>query len=165
MPLTEKGQKILTSMKKQYGPEKGEQVFYASKNAGKLTGVDDDDRVPLEEGKSKETVKKNVGKLMGDGHNREAAVGIALRKAKSDDTKPGWKLDIEFPNEKKSDDNQHLGFTKGASTPVEKLISAVDALTARVDAFELRQHQRKPVEVKPRTKDNMQPSNRHAKEV
>jgi len=40
MPLTEKGQKIMTSMQRQYGPKKGEQVFYASRNAGRITGVD-----------------------------------------------------------------------------------------------------------------------------
>lgn len=40
MPLTEKGQKIKENMKEEYGSEKGEKVFYASKNAGKITGVD-----------------------------------------------------------------------------------------------------------------------------
>lgn len=40
MPLTQKGQKIKGNMEKEYGSEKGEQVFYASKNAGKITGVD-----------------------------------------------------------------------------------------------------------------------------
>jgi len=35
MVLTTKGKKVLKSMKKQYGSEKGEQVFYASKNKGK----------------------------------------------------------------------------------------------------------------------------------
>ncbi len=40
MPLTEKGQKIQRSMKRQYGAEKGERVFYASKNKGTITGVD-----------------------------------------------------------------------------------------------------------------------------
>jgi hypothetical protein len=40
MPLTEKGEKIKGSMVEQYGQEKGEEVFYASKNAGKITGVD-----------------------------------------------------------------------------------------------------------------------------
>ena len=39
MPLTAKGEKILAAMKKQYGSEKGEQVFYASANAGKIKGV------------------------------------------------------------------------------------------------------------------------------
>lgn len=35
----------MAAMKKQYGEKKGEQVFYASKNANKITGV---------EGKSKD---------------------------------------------------------------------------------------------------------------
>jgi 8-oxo-dGTP pyrophosphatase MutT (NUDIX family) len=39
-PLTDKGSKIMEAMKKQYGPEKGEQVFYASKNKGNIEGVD-----------------------------------------------------------------------------------------------------------------------------
>jgi hypothetical protein len=39
MPLTEKGQKILAAMKKQYGEEKGKQVFYASQNKGTITGT------------------------------------------------------------------------------------------------------------------------------
>ena len=40
MPLTEKGKKIMNSMKKQYGKKKGETVFYASKNKGVIKGVD-----------------------------------------------------------------------------------------------------------------------------
>ena len=40
MPLTDKGKKIMKSMKKQYGKKKGEQVFYASKNKGKIKNVD-----------------------------------------------------------------------------------------------------------------------------
>lgn len=39
MPLTAKGRKILANMKRQYGNEKGERVFYASANSGKITGV------------------------------------------------------------------------------------------------------------------------------
>ena len=39
MPLTEKGKKIMKSMKKQYGKKKGEQVFYASLNKKKIKGV------------------------------------------------------------------------------------------------------------------------------
>jgi hypothetical protein len=41
VPLTKKGSKIKAAMQKQYGAEKGESVFYASKNAGKITGVED----------------------------------------------------------------------------------------------------------------------------
>lgn len=41
MPLTEKGNKILHSMEKTYGGEKkAKEVLYASKNAGKITGID-----------------------------------------------------------------------------------------------------------------------------
>jgi hypothetical protein len=150
MPLTEKGEKIMSSMKAKYGSKKGEEVFYASKNAGKITGVDDDDRVPLEEGKSRETINKNVAKLVGAGHKKETAYEIAERKSRMS----------------KSDDNQHMGFSTGLAEPIEELVKKTDALLSRVDAFvERRKQQRQPVDVKPRTKDNMQPSDPHPKEV
>ena len=40
MPLTKKGEKIKAAMQKEYGPEKGERVFYASINKGKVTGAE-----------------------------------------------------------------------------------------------------------------------------
>ena len=40
MPLTAKGKEIMSAMDKEYGAKKGEQVFYASKNAGKIKGVE-----------------------------------------------------------------------------------------------------------------------------
>lgn len=40
MPLTSKGKKIMRNMKAQYGSDKGERVFYASRNKGTITGVD-----------------------------------------------------------------------------------------------------------------------------
>ena len=40
MPLTAKGATIKSAMEEQYGKERGEEVFYASKNAGTITGVD-----------------------------------------------------------------------------------------------------------------------------
>lgn len=39
MPLSEKGHKIMANMKAHYGSKKGEQVFYASQNSGKITGT------------------------------------------------------------------------------------------------------------------------------
>lgn len=39
MPLTTKGKKIKAAMKKEYGPKKGEKVFYASENKGAIKGV------------------------------------------------------------------------------------------------------------------------------
>lgn len=40
MPLTKKGAKIKRAMQKTYGKKRGERVFYASKNAGKIRGVE-----------------------------------------------------------------------------------------------------------------------------
>lgn len=40
MPLTTKGKKIKKAMTEEYGADKGERVFYASRNAGKIKGVD-----------------------------------------------------------------------------------------------------------------------------
>jgi hypothetical protein len=120
MPLTEKGQKIKSAMTKQYGPEKGEEVFYASKNKGKISGVD--------------------------------TVTVSNSK---------WKLDVDLP---RADDNQHMGFSGGGFEPIKKLVTECDALSSRLDAFEKRQHQRKPEKVKPKIKDNLQPSNPHPKD-
>ena len=39
MPLTPKGRKIKAAMKKEYGPEKGERVFFASQNKGTIKGT------------------------------------------------------------------------------------------------------------------------------
>mgnify|MGYP001338846283 FL=1 len=39
MPLTKKGKKIMKSMREQYGDKKGESVFYASANKGKIKKV------------------------------------------------------------------------------------------------------------------------------
>lgn len=39
MPLTKKGTKIMSAMKKEYGKEKGKQIFYASQNKGTIKGT------------------------------------------------------------------------------------------------------------------------------
>ena len=39
MPLTKKGKKIKSAMKKEYGEERGEKVFYASQNKGTIKGT------------------------------------------------------------------------------------------------------------------------------
>lgn len=39
MPLNAKGQKVLRSMRRQYGYKKGAEVFYASENSGKIKGI------------------------------------------------------------------------------------------------------------------------------
>lgn len=40
MPKTKKGAKIMRAMRKTYGKARGTRVFYASRNAGRITGVD-----------------------------------------------------------------------------------------------------------------------------
>jgi hypothetical protein len=45
MPLTKKGKKIMSAMKKEYGTKKGEKIFYATKNKGKIKGVDNKRKV------------------------------------------------------------------------------------------------------------------------
>lgn len=40
MPLTKKGRKIMSAMKKEYGKTKGEGIFYASANKGTIKGVE-----------------------------------------------------------------------------------------------------------------------------
>jgi hypothetical protein len=40
MPLNKKGKKIMKAMKKQYGADEGEAVFYASKNKGVIDEVE-----------------------------------------------------------------------------------------------------------------------------
>lgn len=59
MPLTSRGQEIKGAMQEQYGEKKGEQVFYASKNAGTIKGVD--------EGEANSSVMPDPGSApMGD---------------------------------------------------------------------------------------------------
>lgn len=40
MPLTAKGEEILSNLQKEYGADKGERVLYAGKNKGTFTGID-----------------------------------------------------------------------------------------------------------------------------
>ena len=40
MPLTKKGAKIRRAMQQEYGKEKGEAVFFASRNKGVIKGVE-----------------------------------------------------------------------------------------------------------------------------
>ena len=53
MPLTNKGKKIMKSMKGQYGKKEGEKVFYASRNKGTIKGVERANKGKLMRGKNK----------------------------------------------------------------------------------------------------------------
>lgn len=39
MPLTPKGKKIKAAMDKEYGKKRGDRVFYASQNSGRIKGT------------------------------------------------------------------------------------------------------------------------------
>ena len=39
MPINKKGEKIMATMKKEYGAKKGKEVFYASENKKVIKGV------------------------------------------------------------------------------------------------------------------------------
>ena len=53
MPLTNKGKKIMKSMKGQYGKKEGEKVFYGSRNKGTIKGVERANKGKLMRGKNK----------------------------------------------------------------------------------------------------------------
>jgi hypothetical protein len=79
MPLNAKGQKIMAAMKQQYGEKKGERVFYASRNKGKIKGVDPESS-PNTPG------RRRRGRARPDKHKRatnmgEAAGNVAARFA------------------------------------------------------------------------------------
>lgn len=50
MPLTKKGEEIEHAMTEEYGTKEGERVFYASKNAGTISGVDGGGSTPASAG-------------------------------------------------------------------------------------------------------------------
>lgn len=92
MPLTDKGAEIKGAMQEHYGDKKGEQVFYASKNAGKITGVDEEGRDPEgkfasgggEGGGEKKPERKEGGKEIDPTDLIESTAGPALAAAFSD---------------------------------------------------------------------------------
>lgn len=70
MPLTSKGKKIKANMVKEYGEKEGTSVFYASKNKGRITGVD------------KAAFRDALNTQMLKGVATKDALGIALKGAR-----------------------------------------------------------------------------------
>ena len=62
-PLTKKGEKIMGAMKEGYGEKKGEEVFYASKNKGTISGVDGGPGSGPKEGSGKKEKGNKISKL------------------------------------------------------------------------------------------------------
>ena len=65
MPLNKKGSKIMSAMTSEYGPEKGERVFYASRNKGTISGVEG-------KGRKKGGGRVHVGKAQGGAARKRA---------------------------------------------------------------------------------------------
>lgn len=79
MPLTAKGQSLLAAFRKEYGSEKGERVFYASKASGKITGVDSDERIDMDAG-TIANVQAAVDATLGKVNDLAARVGASAAR-------------------------------------------------------------------------------------
>ena len=93
MPLNKKGKKIMKKMKKEYGKKKGESVFYAMENSGKLKDVKKAKQgmmtnlKPVPAGK-----EKSLGKLPPEVRNRMgyAKYGKMMKKSMGGSMKKGY---------------------------------------------------------------------------
>ena len=71
MPLTRKGKDIMQSMQRTYGGKKGEQVFYATANAGKIKGVEETQELK-KGGRVRKASKSSKPKAKGKSRVNEA---------------------------------------------------------------------------------------------
>jgi len=92
MPLTTKGTKIKSTMKKQYGEKKGEQVFYAAANKGTVKDVEKKQEFK-KGGSVRKTSKSKVTKKKSKSRVNEAGnyTKPALRKRLFEKIKAGSK--------------------------------------------------------------------------
>lgn len=107
MPLTAKGREIKSAMSKQYGAKKGTSVFYASKNAGKISGVDSQ-AMPLQG-----IMDKLIDRLAG-GRPRSTALDairarVADAEAREVSAKPDGKKHDVFGNVLSGDQQEAPG--------------------------------------------------------
>jgi hypothetical protein len=162
MPLTSKGAEIKSAMENQYGKEKGEQVFYASKNAGKITGVDrgdaEDSIAERKQGGEEETIEasQDLPSQLGSAEDelerlereQEQVEEGQERSNAIEDTK------AQIRSLRKDIKDQAAEALKGSSsradeTPLEKAeredaeaqlvkrtVEICDAIEGRLDAFE-----------------------------
>jgi hypothetical protein len=116
MPLTSKGEEIKSAMQDQYGAKKGEQVFYASKNKGTITGVDEQQR-------------DQAGKFSsGGGGGSQSDVGKRLAWFNKEDGESA-KSSAE-PEPAKSDVGQRLAwFNEDEMIPADNAATAVATAT------------------------------------
>ena len=136
MPLTSKGSEIKSAMIKEYGEKKGEQVFYASENAGKISGIVKRDCDEMNEGseglktygdseeyeQEKHPEDAHHHKFEGDtgpeieDKRRDAGMGLVQAKEEPEAAHANYpkpmdaKFTHEFPNDPFGDKNPTGGF-------------------------------------------------------
>ena len=59
MPLTGKDRKVEQNFERQYGPERGKRVFYASINAGKIRNIPEARRMAKKRKRSRKRKRKS----------------------------------------------------------------------------------------------------------
>jgi hypothetical protein len=117
MPLTEKGSEIMSNMKEQYGSEKGEQVFYASKNKGKISGVDSQD-LPLQN-----LMEKLMGKFAKDEDNGGGARAAPPMRPEGKEVDA---IGVQLSGDKRA-------FFKGAFKDARRFLSIGDSFKYALD--------------------------------
>jgi hypothetical protein len=103
MPLTAKGEKIKEAMTKEYGEKKGEQVLYASKNKGTISGIDEPKKPKTDESSEMEldltnpshmkffkaAVKAGIVKIQPSGETAKVPESWKEKEKKSNDARFG----------------------------------------------------------------------------
>ena len=106
MPLTAKGEKIMSSMKSEYGDKKGEKVFYATKNKGEIAGVDSDnsfkkgDRVKDQHGETFEVISSNGNMVKVWSKNASGGKDYHYTKLSRNDAFPPGYQDVVYNGHK-----------------------------------------------------------------
>lgn len=106
MPLTAKGEKIMSAMKSEYGGKKGEEVFYATKNKGEIAGVDSDnsfkkgDRVKDQHGETFEVISSNGNMVKVWSKNASGGKDYHYTKLSRNDAFPPGYQDVVYNGHK-----------------------------------------------------------------
>jgi hypothetical protein len=123
MPLTAKGEKIMASMVDKYGQEKGEEVFYRSKNAGTISGVDAD-----------ETERDGEGLREQLRAAREGAMNARTSSAKASYRAECDKLEAKIADMERADMGHHVAGHVGKAASSPKSLKHADTPLARAEA-------------------------------
>ncbi len=112
MPLTAKGEKIMSAMTRQYGPKKGKQVFYASANKGTIKGVE-----KMRHGKKHASpADPSIKKAMMGGHSQSVTANYAGSTPQGDKFMAGGGFQIE----KEAGMGYTYSMPKPSSTPMTR---------------------------------------------